>query len=129
VKARAATWPRRYFAEFLGARLDRPLLPGLRSLETAFTIEVAGGDTFALEIAGGCITRAEVTDAPSPTCHVRIDADDLARVIAAEVTPQSLFVRRRIAIRGNPFHALRASSAMQEFCQRFPWRPDAEGVP
>jgi len=121
-------WPRAYFTDFLGSRRHQALLPGLRSLDTAFTIEV-GGETFALEIAGGVITRSETTDEPSGQCHVRIEPLDLARLVAAETTAQALFVRRRLTIRGNPWHALRASSAMQEFCRRFPYRPEEGTLP
>lgn len=121
--ATGTAWTRDYFEVFLGSRLNQRLLPGLRSLSTAFTIEVAGGDIFSLEIEEGVITRAEATDTPSGRCHITVRPEDLARVVAAEVTPQSLFIRRRLSIRGNPWHALRASSAMQEFCSKFPYRP------
>ena len=116
-------WTRDFFEVFLGERLHQRLLPGLRSLTTSFTIEVKGGETFSLAIEEGVITRAEATDTLSRRCHLVVDADDFARVVAAEVTPQSLFIRRRLSIRGNPWHALRASSAMQEFFLRFPYRP------
>lgn len=118
-------WVADFFANHLGPMQNRRLLPGLESLTTAFTLEIGDAAIFGVVITKGVLVAAAPAAAPSARCHVRVEPADFARVVAAEATPQSLFVRRRLKIRGNPWHALVAASAMEEFFRRFPYRPEA----
>lgn len=119
-------WVDDYFAHHLGSRMHRELLPGLRSLTTAFTIAVDGGERWAVGIDAGRITRVERGCRDPLDCHVTVAAVDFARIVSAQTTPQALFVRRRLRIEGNVLRALTAASAMEEFFRRFPFRPPTE---
>lgn len=121
-----AAWVADFFANHLGARMNQRLLPGLESLTTEFSLDVGGAGTFEVGITKGVLTTAAPAAAPCLRCHLRVEPADFARVVAGEATPQSLFVRRRLKIRGNPWHALVAASAMEEFFRRFPYRPEPE---
>jgi len=102
--------------------MHQPLLPGLASLNTAFSIQVTGAGTWSLAIESGVIERCEATDARDPSCHVTLSVADFAEIVVANCTPQSLFIRRRLRIEGEVFRALSAAAAMQEFFQHFPYR-------
>jgi predicted lipid carrier protein YhbT len=120
-------WVSDFFANHLGGRKHQRLLPGLESLSTSFSLTVRGAGTFSVEIREGVLTVADPTDRISPRCHLSVEREDFARVVAAAATPQSLFVRRRLQIRGNPWHALIAASAMEEFFRRFPYPGEGRG--
>ncbi len=124
----APDWVQDYFASHLGERMHCELLPGLRSLTTAFTIEVGACGMHAVAIEGGCIERCERVDAPSGECHVTVATGDFASIVSGERTPQSLFVRRRLSIAGNPLRALSAAFAMEEFFRRFPYHAASSAV-
>lgn len=120
-----STWVADFFAIHLGSRRNRRLLPGLVSLTTGFTLEIGEAGVYAVEITEGVLTVAEPAATPSPKCHIEVEPEDFARVVNGMATPQSLFVRRRLKVRGNPWHALVAASAMEEFFQRYPYRTEA----
>lgn len=122
----AMTWVDGYFARHLGDRMHRDLLPGLRSLSTAFVIDVTGAGAWRLAIEAGRLVHCAPDDGVDPGCRVTVAPADFAEIVAARCTPQSLFVRRRLAIAGDVFRALSAAGAMQEFFQHFPYpRNDA----
>ncbi len=113
-------WVESFFVHHLGTRCGQALLPGLQSLSTAFTIDVDGHGTFAIEVERGVLTRSERA-ARSPRSHACVAPEDFRAVVEGRVTPQSLFVRRRLRIHGNPLHVLRAAPAMEEYFRKHPF--------
>ena len=116
-------WVPDYFAHHLGSRLGRPLLPGLASVPTSSTIDVTDVGAWSVAVVSGVITRCGRATGRDPYCHVTLTADDLARIVCADVTPQGLFVRRRLRIEGDVLRALSAALALEEFFARYPYRP------
>lgn len=120
--AAAAPDHRPYFTEFLPGILGRLLLEDLRTLSTAFEIDVTDADEppWRLAVDAGRLVHVGA-DGPAPACRFALDRATLAEVVSGRLPPQEAFFELRIEVGGDVEEGLRLSTVLAPFFRRFPW--------
>lgn len=127
-KRETATTPRsdsrvrRYFDEFLKAKLGRLLVPNLRSLTASFRIRLTDADVpvWSLRIDQGVLASIATGDR-NGQCGFVVDTDTFLHVVAARLAPQQAFFQKRAEIEGDIETGLHLVAALAEFFARFPY--------
>lgn len=113
-----------YFHRFLSDKHDRELLPGLKSLNARFAIDIYGSSSgvWTLQMERGMLRTVEV-GLLDPQCHYRLNDETFLQIAAGHLSPQYAFFQRRIEIQGRIDVGLRVATVLAGFFKQFPYVP------
>lgn len=114
-----------YFGEFLAARIGRPLLPGLATLDATFTVSVRGGGRYRIQIARGVLVAVGEGEAPTSGWDYETDGDSFLAAVQGRRRAAELFFDQKIQIRGDLKGALSTALVLEEFFATHPYAATA----
>ncbi len=117
-----ARFSEKYFKEFLGARVNRPLLKNVRNLSAVFSIEIEGemNSRWVLEVRDGTLLSV-ARNGSAPECSYVTDGATFERIVRGLYPPEEAFFEGRVDIRGDMEKGLRVAAALSAFCSTFPY--------
>jgi len=116
----------RYFDDFLVEKMNKQLLPNLRSLSATCRINVEDvGRSWALKIEQGRLVKIS-HNSMSCQCSFLVNFDTFCRVVSGRLVPQKAFFKRKIDIQGDMETGLKLATVLAEFFRKWPYQPAVE---
>jgi thioester reductase-like protein len=116
----------RYFDDFLLEKMNKQLLPNLRSLSATCRINVEDvGLSRALKIEDGRLVKIS-HNSMSCQCSFLVNYDTFCRIVSGRLVPQKAFFKRKVDIRGDMETGLKLATVLAEFFQKWPYHPAVE---
>lgn len=116
----------RYFEDFLVEKMNKQLLPNLRSLSATCRINVEDvGRSWALKIEQGRLVKIS-HNSMDCQCTFFVNFDTFCRIVSGRLVPQKAFFKRKVDIQGDMETGLKLATVLAEFFQKCPYHPGAE---
>jgi thioester reductase-like protein/predicted lipid carrier protein YhbT len=113
----------RYFDDFLAEKMNKQLLPNLRSLSATCRINVEDvGCSWALKIEQGRLVKIS-DNSMNCQCLFLVNYDTFCRIVSGRLVPQKAFFKRKIDIQGDMETGLKLATVLAEFFQKWPYHP------
>lgn len=116
----------RYFDDFLVEKMNKQLLPNLRSLSATCRIDVEDvGCSRALKIEQGRLVKIS-HNSMDCQCSFLVNYDTFCRIVSGKLVPQKAFFKRKVDIQGDMETGLKLATVLAEFFQKWPYQPAVE---
>lgn len=116
----------RYFDDFLAEKMNKQLLPNLRSLSATCRINVEDvGCSWALKIEQGRLVKIS-HNSMNCQCSFLVNYDTFCRIVSGRLVPQKAFFKRKVDIQGDMETGLKLATVLAEFFQKWPYHPAVE---
>jgi predicted lipid carrier protein YhbT len=116
----------RYFEDFLVEKMNKQLLPNLRSLSATCRINVEDvGRSWALKIEQGRLVKIS-HNSMDCQCAFFVNFDTFCRIVSGRLVPQKAFFKRKVDIQGDMETGLKLATVLSEFFQKWPYHPGAK---
>ena len=116
----------RYFDNFLVEKMNKQLLPNLRTLSATCRINVEDiGRSWALKIERGRLVKIS-HNSMSCQCSFLINYDTFCQIVSGQLVPQKAFFKRKVDIQGDMETGLKLATVLAEFFQKWPYQPAVE---
>jgi len=116
----------RYFDDFLAEKMNKQLLPNLRSLSATCRINVEDvGCSWALKIEQGRLVKIS-HNSMDCQCAFFVNYETFCRIVSGRLVPQKAFFKRKIDIQGDMETGLKLATVLAEFFRKWPYHPAVE---